>query len=84
MSGVKLKFFFISYRPLKTQKHLVSIDIYYFGFFMKSLTDNLLMQFFYVPDRTMCLIKKILQQYFIVFCPVWDNFSSENNLYVIT
>ena len=51
---------------------------------MKSLTDNLLMQFFYVPDRTMCLIKKILQQYFIVFCPVWDNFSSENNLYVIT
>ena len=28
--------------------------------------------------------KKILYQYFIVFCPAWDSFPSENILYGIT
>ena len=43
------------------------------------------MKFFHIPNRTICLSKKILYQYFVVFsCPAWDNFSSENILYVIT
>ena len=33
-------------------------------FFMNILIDNLLMQFFHIPNRTMCLSKKILYQYF--------------------
>ena len=49
------------------QKHLVSIGLYYFVFFMKILLDNLLMQFFYVPNGTTSLSKKILYQYFVVF-----------------
>ena len=31
----------------------------------------------------MCLNKKILYQYFVVFFPSWDSFSSENIFYVI-
>ena len=31
----------------------------------------------------MCLSKKNLNQYFVDFCPAWDSFSFENNLYVI-
>ena len=43
------------------------------------------MQSFHIPNRTMSLSKKILYQYFVgFFCPAWDNFSSENILYVIT
>ena len=47
--------------------------------------DNLLIDlFFYIQNRKMCLSKKILYQYFVVFCPAWDSFFSENILYVIT
>ena len=47
----------------------------------KSLIDNLLMQFFHISNRTMCLIEKILYQYFLVFFPclghllLWKKFS---------
>ena len=50
---------------------------------MNILIDNLLMQCFYIQNRKMCLSKKILYQYIVVFCRAWDNFSSENILYVI-
>ena len=52
---------------------------------MNALIDSLLMQFFHIPNRTMCLSKKILYQYFVgvFFCPTWDSFSSKN-MYVIT
>ena len=35
---------------------------------------------FHIPDRTMCLSKKILHQYFADFSPTWNSFSSENIL----
>ena len=41
------------------------------------------MQFFYIQNLKMHLSIKILYQYFIVFCPAWDSFSSENILYDI-
>ena len=42
------------------------------------------MQFFHIPNLTICLSKKILCLYFIgFFCPAWDSFSFENILYVI-
>ena len=43
------------------------------------------MQFF-IQNRKVCLSKKILYHYFVFvfFCPAWDNFPSENILYVIT
>ena len=66
LSGVKLNKI-ISYQRLKTQKHSVSIGLYCFGVFMKILIDNLLMQFFHIPNRTMCLSKKVLYQLFAVF-----------------
>ena len=50
---------------------------------MNVLIDNLLKQLFYVRNLKVCLSKKILYQYFVVFCPAWDRFSSENILYVI-
>ena len=34
---------------------------------MNALIDSLLMQFFHIPNRTMCLSKKILYQYFVGF-----------------
>ena len=37
-------------------------------------------QFFDIQNRKMCLNKKILHQYFSVFSPAWDSFSSENIL----
>ena len=42
------------------------------------------MQFFYIQNRKMRFSKKILYQYFVVFCRAFDNFFSENILYVIT
>ena len=54
-------------------------------FFMNILIDNLLMQFFHIPNRTMWSSKKILYLYFVgFFCPAWDSFSSQNILYIIT
>ena len=51
---------------------------------MNILIDNLLMQFFHVPNCTMRLSKKISYQYFVVvFCPALDSFLSENILYFI-
>ena len=41
------------------------------------------MQYLYIQNHNMCLSKKILYQYFVVFCPAWDSFSSENILYVM-
>ena len=64
---MKLKDFF-SYWRLKTQQ----------AFFLV----NLMKQFFYIQNRKMCLSKKILYQYFVVFCPAIDSFSFENILYV--
>ena len=52
---------------------------------MNILIENLLTQtFFILQNRKMYLDKKILYQYFVFFCPVWDNFSSETILYAIT
>ena len=76
------KKFFISYRRLKTQKHSVSIGHFRSVFFMNILIDNLQRRFFYIQDRKMCLSKKVLYQYIVVFCPAWDSFSYENILYV--
>ena len=42
------------------------------------------MKFFHIPNRTICLSKKILYQYFVFSCRALDNVSSENILYVIT
>ena len=41
------------------------------------------MQVFHIPNRTMCLSKKILYQYFFL-CPAWDSLSFEIILFVIT
>ena len=49
---------------------------------MDILIDNLLKQFFYTQNRKMLFSKNILYQYFVVFCPAWDSFSSDNILYV--
>ena len=34
---------------------------------MNILKDNLLMQYFYIPNHAMCFSKKIFYQYFVVF-----------------
>ena len=49
---------------------------------MNILIDNFRKQFFDIQNSKMCFSKKILYQYFVVFYPAWDNFSSENILYV--
>ena len=49
---------------------------------MNILIDNLQRRFFYIQDRKMCLSKKVLYQYIVVFFPAWDSFSYENILYV--
>ena len=72
----------ISYRRLKTQEHSVSIG--YYCFFIDILISDLLMHFFHIPNRTMCLSKKISRQYFVIFYPAWDSFSPENILYFLT
>ena len=43
--------------------------------FMNILMDSLLMQFIYIQNCRMCLRKKILCQYFVVFCPAWVSLS---------
>ena len=54
------------------------------GFSFKNiLTGSLLMQSFHIQKRKMCFSRKILYQYFVVFYPAWDSFSSENNFYYI-
>ena len=55
----------ISYRRLKAQNHSVSVSLYCFSFFINILIDNLMMQIFHISNRTMCLSKKILYQYFV-------------------
>ena len=47
---------------------------------MNILIEYLLMQFFNIQNRKKYLSKKILFQYYVVFCPSLDNFSSENIL----
>ena len=42
------------------------------------------MEFFYIQNRKMCFSKKFLNQYFVVFCPAWDSFSSEKTLWQST
>ena len=64
----EVKFFFISYRLLKTQNHSVRIGLYCFAFFINIFVDNLLMQFFHVPNRKMCLSKKTFYQYCFLPC----------------
>ena len=36
----------------------IRLGLYCSGFFMNILIDNLLMEFFHIPNRTMCLSKK--------------------------
>ena len=70
LSGVKLKIFFLSYRPLKTNKHLVSIGLSRGLFFlMNILIDNLLMQLLYIQIHKMYFNEKILYQYFFFSFP---------------
>ena len=71
---MKLKYFCINYRSLKTRKHSISIDLYCFSLFMIILIDNLLMQFFHILNRTMYLSKKILYQYFVFFVCLFVRF----------
>ena len=76
--------FFISYQRLKTRKHLVSICFYRSGFsFYEHFNMQITEAFFYIQNRNMCLSKNHLYQHFVVFCPAWDSFTSENILYVI-
>ena len=86
----EVKKFFINYQ-LKNQTHSVSIDLSCSGFsFYENVNRQFaflihlfnILQFFYIPNRTMS--KGILYQYFGVFCPACDSFSSENILHVIT
>ena len=67
LSGMKLKKKFISYRRLKTLKHLVGIGAFpaLIFLFMNILIENLLMQFFYIQICKMCFSKNILYQYLI-------------------
>ena len=51
---------------------------------MVMVIGNLLMQFFYIQNRNMCLSKKILYQHFHVFWPALNSFYSETILFVIT
>ena len=58
---MKLKKFFISYRRLKTQKHLVSIGYFCCGLiFMNIFLDKSLKQFFDIENYNMYLSKNIL------------------------
>ena len=59
MSYAKL-IFFLSYQRLKTQKHSVSIGLFCSAFFYEILIESLFMQFFYIQNHKICLIKKIL------------------------
>ena len=84
LSGVKLKKLFESYRRLKTRKYSVSIDRSCSGFsFYMHFKRQFTYTVFYILNRRMCLSKTILHQYFVVFCPFWDSFSSENILNAI-
>ena len=67
----------------ENQKHSVSISLFCSGFsFYEHFTRQFTVAVFYIQNRKMCLSKNILCQYFAVFCPAWDSFSSENILYV--
>ena len=78
-SGAKLKKMFISYRHLKIHKLLVIICLSCPAFsFYEHFNRQLTYAVFYIQNRNISLNKKILYQYFVVFCPVWDSFSSEN------
>ena len=60
--------FFITYRRLKTQKHSVSIGLSGSGFsFYEHFNRQLTYAVFLYSNRKMCLSKKILYQYFVVF-----------------
>ena len=64
----------ISYRRLKTHKHLVSLFCCDFSFYEHSI-GNLLMQLF-IFNAVMCLSKNILYQYFVPFAPSLKTFYS--------
>ena len=71
---VKKKIIIISYRRLKTHKHLVSLFCCDFSFYEHSI-GNLLMQLF-IFNAVMCLSKNILYQYFVPFAPSLKTFYS--------
>ena len=78
-SGAKLKKMFISYWHLKIHKLLVIICLSCPAFsFYEHFNRQLTYAVFYIQNRNISLNKKILYRYFVVFCPVWDSFSSEN------
>ena len=73
-----------SYWRLKPQKYSVSIVLFCSGFsFYELFNRQFIEAVFLQSTRKMCLSKKILYQYFVVFCPADDTFSPENMLYVI-
>ena len=80
MSGKKLSY---AQRKLLQNGHSSLPEIKKNIFFMKLLIDYLLVQFFYIQNRNICLSKKISYQYFLIFRPAWDSLPSENTLYVI-
>ena len=83
-SGVELKNFFISFRRLQIQKHEVTINLPCSGFSLcEHFKRQFIYAFFYIQNRKMYLGKKILCQYFGVFSPACEGFSSESILYVI-
>ena len=80
----------MSYPRLKALKHSVSINLSCSEFsFMNILIDNLLMQFFYIQNRKMCLSKKILFQLKILrtwikirassFIKTWGNIMNQKS-----
>ena len=77
MSDVKLKNI-LSYRPLKTRKHLVSIVFPPLVFiFLNMLIDNLLMQFFYIQIRKMRFSVKDIVPILCFFSAfLWKHFMS--------
>ena len=72
----------ISYRRVKTQKHLVSIGLpcSAFPFYEHFNRQFTYAGIFYIQNRKMCLSKKILNQQIVVFSLAWGNFSPEKIL----
>ena len=57
--------------------HLVSIGLSCSGFsFYEHFNSH--DAIFYIKNRKMCVSKKILYQYFVIFSPAFDSFCIEN------
>ena len=68
----KLKQFLISYWPLKTHKHSISIGLSCTGFFKRHI-------WFFIFKAVMCVrVKRFYTNTSFFFSPAWDSLSSQN------